>query len=353
MKKTINKFLNHIFLCDFIYLGICMMLGIILYICDMRFRLWVYVVLVVIFGVLLLFGLIKEFKKKRLTRFIFLIGLTMLAFVCGPFLVFVMIYTYNPEYVVNLEGEDYVAIVKSFIDVDVYYYDYYGPFLMGTKVRVHGYFGEGGFDPIKDPNKAKMVVYTFYDKDGYIEATDEYVFDGYLVKKEETTTSIKETIIEEDILKPEDAKVLYEYKNGDHILRFVHVDSVLGQNQIVTVVESLDNGKTFNWKSNGAIQVSNEAIFIFLDENIGFANKYKYIYYDNPGMYVTNDGGVTFEKCEIKYTSNKTDHITMDGEPYIEDGKLKLKCREYLTNDNYNELIFVSEDKGKTWEIEK
>lgn len=353
MKNIINKFLNHIFLYDFIYLGICIILSMLLYICDMRFRLWVYVVLVVIFGLLLLVGLIRQFIKKKLIGLIFLIGMTVLAFVCGPFLLFVLAFSYNPEHVVELEGDTYVATVKSFIDVDVYYYDYYGPLLMGTKVRAHGYFGEGGFDPFENPEKAKKVEYTFYDKYGNIEANAEYTLDGHLVKKETTTTTNALEIREEDKFKLEDAQILYEIKFGKLVKRFVVVDYALGQNYLAMVAESKDGGKTFNIISKGFVEVSSKAEFVFLDENMGFANKYKYIYYDSPGMYVTNDGGITFNMCEIKYKSDRTDHITMDGEPYIEDGKLKLKCREYLTNEKYDELIFISEDKGITWELEK
>lgn len=146
---------------------------------------------------------------------------------------------------------------------------------------------------------------------------------------------------------------MYEIKFGNVIKRFVVVDYALGQNYLVMVTESLDNGKTFNWKTNGLIQVSGKPKFIFLDENMGFANKTQYIYFNNPGMYVTNDGGETFESCIFKYKSDKTDHLTLDGEPFIEDGKLKLKCREYLNNDDYNELILVSDDKGKTWKLAK
>lgn len=119
------------------------------------------------------------------------------------------------------------------------------------------------------------------------------------------------------------------------------------------VIESKDGGKTFNWVTKGAIQVSGKPKFIFLDENIGFANKTQYIYFNNPSMYVTNDGGETFESSELKYKTDKTDYLTIDGEPYIDDGKLKLKCREYTSKEVYNELVFVSKDKGKTWKLAK
>lgn len=353
MSKIWNKILEHIFLYDLLYLGINILLSVILYIFNVRLRLWVYTIIVIVFVIGLLISLFKLFKMKKIFASIILAFLVLLGFTVGPFLFIILAFSYCPEHVVELEGDKYVAVVNSFLDVDVYYYDYYGPFFMGTKLRVHGDFGKGGFDPIDNPDKVKKVVYSFYDKYGNVEATREDIIDKHLIKEEITTTTKKVEIKEEDKLKIEDAEVLYEIKFDNVIKRFVIVDYALGQNYLVMVIESKDGGKTFNWVTKGAIQVSGKPKFIFLDENMGFANKTQYIYFNNPGMYVTNDGGETFELCEFKYKSDKTDHLTLDGEPYIEDGKLKLKCREYLSNEVYNELIFVSKDKGKTWELEK
>lgn len=355
MKNKWNNFFKHIFLYDYIYLGICVVLSMLLYLCDMRFRLWVYVVLVLIFGILFLIGLIRKFNKDKLMVMIVLSSLTVLAFICGPFLLFVLAIAYSPEHVVELEGSKYVAVVKSFLDVDVYYYDYCGPMLMGTKLRVHGYFGEGGFDPIESPENIKKITYSFYDKDGNVEATREDVLDKHLIREEITTNNIAEEIREEDKLKIEDAEVLYEYKKDDHILRFTNVDSVLGQNQLVSVIESLDNGKTFDLKTNGVIQVSNEAKFIFFDESIGFAINTGKIHLDQSktSIYVTNDGGKTLEESKIIYETDSKDTLDIDGLPYMEDGKLKLKCLEYVNKYEDKELIFVSEDKGKSWKLEK
>lgn len=164
-----------------------------------------YTVIILIFGILLLVGIINHFKKDKLFLMLMLICFTTLAFICGPFLLFVFVSSYSPEHVVELEGEKYVAVVKSFIGVDVYYYDYYGPFFMGTKLRVHGDFGEGGFDPLDNPDKVKRVIYSFYDKYGNVEATREDLINKHLIKEEITTTTKKVEIKEEDKLKIEDA----------------------------------------------------------------------------------------------------------------------------------------------------
>ena len=133
------------------------------------------------------------------------------------------------------------------------------------------------------------------------------------------------------------------------------MDYALGQNQLVSVVESLDNGRIFNWKTNGAIQVSNEAKFVFLDENMGFALNTGKVYLDGSktAIYVTNDGGETLERSEFIYNTDRKDTLDIDGLPYMEDGKLKIKCLEYINKYEDKELIFVSNDKGKTWKLEK
>lgn len=362
MRKIWNGFMKHIFLYDLLYLGINILLGMILYIFNIRLRMWVYLVIILIFVFILLMGLLNLFNKSRKIKIILLIVFISLILLCGPVLFFVLTFTYSPEHVVYLDNKKYVAVVKSFLHADVYYYDYYGPLFMGAKVRVHGDFGKGGFDPIIDEEKADKITYTFYDDNGNVEKVLEKKKDKYLVKQgdekyEKEREELKEKLEqkEHDTLQPKDAKVLYEYKKDNHILRFVNVDYVLGQNQLVGVVESLDNGKTFNWKTKGVIQVSNEAKFIFLDESIGFAINTGKVYLDGSktAIYVTNDGGRTLEESKIIYNTDRKDTLDIDGLPYIEDGKLKIKCLEYVNKYEDKELIFVSKNKGKMWELEK
>lgn len=227
---------------------------------------------------------------------------------------------------------------------------------MGAKVKVHGDFGKGGFDPIIDEEKADKITYTFYDDNGNVEKVLEKKKDKYLVKQEdEKDEKEREKLKKEETLLPQDAKVLYEYKKDNHILRFVNVDYVMEQNQLVSVVESLDNGKTFNWKTKGVIQVSNEAKFIFLDESIGFAINTGKVYLDGSktAIYVTNGGGRTLDETNIIYNTDRKDTLDIDGLPYIEDDKIKIKCLEYVNKYEDKELIFVSKDKGKTWKLEK
>ncbi|MDE6142062.1 MAG: hypothetical protein K2G03_05615, partial [Bacilli bacterium] len=312
----------------------------------------VYAVIILIFVFIILIGLLNLFSKKRKLILIILIWLVSLGLLCGPVLFFVLAFAYTPEKVVDLEGKTYVAVVKSFLHADVYYYDYYGPFIMGTKLRVHGDFGSGKFNPILEEELASKIVYTFYDEDGNIEDTLVKKEEKHLVKQEDEEEKKQEVVkpSEEEILLPQDAEVLYEYKKDNHILRFVNVDYAMGQNQLISVVESLDNGRTFNWKTKGAIQVSNEAKFIFLDENIGFAINTGKVQLDwsKTAIYVTNDGGETLKDSEFIYNTDRKDTLDIDGFPYMEDGNLKIKCLEYINKYEDKELIFASKDKGKT-----
>lgn len=288
---------------------------------------------------------------------IILIWLVSLGLLCGPVLFFVLAFAYTPEKVVELEGKAYVAVVKSYLHVDVFYYDYYGQFFIGTKLRVHGDFGSGKFNPILEEELASKIVYTFYDEDGNVEDTLVKKEEKYLVKQEDEEEKKPEIVkpTEEEVLLPQAAEVLYEIKFDNVIKRFVVVNYALGQNYLVMVIESKDGGKTFNWKTKDFIQVSGKPRFIFLDENIGFAINTGKVYLDGskPDIYVTNDGGETLEKSKFIYNTDRNDILDIDGLSYMEDSKLKIKCLEYINKYDHKELIFVSKDKGKTWELKK
>ena len=128
---------------------------------------------------------------------------------------------------------------------------------------------------------------------------------------------------------------------------------------LVHVLRSKDNGKNFYIVSDDVIQVSNEAKFVFLNENLGFAINTGKIYLDNSktGLYVTIDSGKTFTSSNFKYTNENVDYISIEGIPYYENNVLKIKCSVYQINskkDGYEnkELIFTSNDNGLTWNLE-
>ena len=286
-----------------------------------------------------------------------------LIFVSFPFIKIGLLFSYRPEHTVELDGKKYVAVVRSFLHVDVDYCDYYGPLLMGTKVRVHGDFGEGGFDPFEHPNSADQVEYTYYDKNGKISAKRMETFikdeEGNIVDRIKIDTSRKDKFNENEYyILPEDEEVLYEKKFGQTILRFSKIDDGLGQNMLVHVIKSKDGGKNFYVVSEDPIQVSNEAKFVFLSETLGFAvSTGNFTLNNKKGLMVTNDGGKTFTSSNVEYENPDVDYITIEKIPYYEQDSLKMKCSVYQLNSNGDgyedkELMFISNDNGLHWQLE-
>ena len=281
-----------------------------------------------------------------------------------PFIKIGLLFSYRPEHTVELDGKKYVAVVRSFLHVDVDYYDYYGPLLMGTKVRVHGDFGEGDFDPFEHPNSADQVEYTYYDKNGKIRAKRMETFikdkDGKIIDRIKNDISGDDKFNEnENYILPEDGEVLYEKKFDQTILRFSKIDNVSGQNMLVHVIKSKDDGESFYVVSEDPIQVSNEAKFVFLSKTLGFAISTGNIDLNNnnQGLMVTNDGGKTFTSANVEYENPDVDYITIEKIPYYEKDSLKMKCSVYQLNSNRDgyedkEITFISNDNGLHWQLE-
>lgn len=374
MKKIFNKIKNNIFLTDLIFIIFNIFLNIIFYIFNIRFRLW-FIILIIIISILgFIIGIIQLLykaseNKKTIIIFSLLYVVCMIIFIIivMPFINFVSFFCYRPEHTVILDGKKYVAVVNSFLYVDVDYYDYYGPLLMGTKVRVHGYFGEGGFDPFVNFNNVNNVEYTYYDSNEKIISKKEERFirddDGNIIDRDiyEKDINNENKFNENDnYILPEQEEVLYEKKFNETILRFGKVDSGLGQNILVHVLRSKDNGKNFYVISDDLIKVSNEAKFVFLNENLGFAISTGKIFLKQNvnSIYVTNDSGKTFQSSNFKYENDNVTYLDVVDLPYFENDTLKIKCSAYQFNSNIGkyedkELIFISKDNGLNWELDK
>ena len=162
--------------------------------------------------------------------------------------------------------------------------------------------------------------------------------------------------------KYDDENTLYFIKINDVVLRFERYDYSLGQNQIVGVEKSTDNGKVFEKQTDEPITVSMEPKFVFLNENLGFAISKPNLNKSNNylGVKVTQDGGKTFTNSVINYyTANSNPNIetiTVTDVPYLEDDILKLPCSIYQVktdNSGYEDvkLTFISTDNGLSWNI--
>lgn len=374
MKKIFNKIKDNIFLTDLIFIIFNILLNILFYIFNIRFRLW-FIIFIIIISILgFIIGIIQLLykaseNKKTIIIFSLLYVVCMIIFIIivMPFISFVSFFCYRPEHTVILDGKKYVAVVNSFLYVDVDYYDYYGPLLMGTKVRVHGYFGEGGFDPFVNFNNVNNVEYTYYDSNEKIISKKEERFirddDGNIIDRDiyEKDINDENKYNENDnYILPEQEEVLYEKKFNETILRFGKVDSGLGQNILVHVLRSRDNGKNFYVISDDLIKVSNEAKFVFLNENLGFAISTGKIFLKQNvnSMYVTNDSGKTFQSSNFKYENDNVTYLDVVDLPYFENDTLKIKCSVYQFNSDIGkyedkELIFTSNDNGLNWELDK
>ena len=340
---------------------------------NVRFRLWVIILIILISIIGFIAGIFEQMylssDNKKRTIILSLLGtipIIILILIFLPIIGFITIFSYKPEHTTILDDKKYVAVVSSFLRVDVDYYDYYGFLLMGTKVKVHGYFGKGGFDPFVNPNVVDGVEYTYYDNKGKIKSkrSETYIKDkdGQIINKNNYNIDIDKTDKFDDsdnYLLPENEEVLYEKKFNKTILRFSKVDNALDQNILVNVLRSKDNGKNFYVVSDDVIQVSNEAKFVFLNENLGFAVNTGKIYLDNRkiGLYITNDSGKTFTSSNFKYTNENVDYISIESMPYYENNVLKIKCSVYQVNSNKDgyenkDLIFISSDNGLNWNLE-
>ena len=373
MKKIFNKIKGKIITYDLIFIVINIIINFVLYLMNVRFRLWVIILIILISIIGFIAGIFEQMylssDNKKRTIILSLLGtipIIILILIFLPIIGFITIFSYKPEHTTILDDKKYVAVVSSFLRVDVDYYDYYGFLLMGTKVKVHGYFGKGGFDPFVNPNVVDGVEYTYYDNKGKIKSkrSETYIKDkdGQIINKNNYNIDIDKTDKFDDsdnYLLPENEEVLYEKKFNKTILRFSKVDNALDHNILVNVLRSKDNGKNFYVVSDDVIQVSNEAKFVFLNENLGFAVNTGKIYLDNRkiGLYITNDSGKTFTSSNFKYTNENVDYISIESMPYYENNVLKIKCSVYQVNSNKDgyenkDLIFISSDNGLNWNLE-
>ena len=371
MKRRLNQTKENILIYDFIFIGVNLILSFILYLMNIRFRTWMIIVISFVSVVGFVVGILQQIYKSTESKKVIItisilsfIFMATLIFVSFPFIKIGLLFSYRPEHTVVLDGKKYVAVVRSFLHVDVDYYDYYGPLLMGTKVRVHGDFGEGDFDPFEHPNSADQVEYTYYDKNGKIRAKRMEIFikdkDGKIIDRIKNDISGDDKFNEnENYILPEDGEVLYEKKFDQTILRFSKIDNVSGQNMLVHVIKSKDDGESFYVVSEDPIQVSNEAKFVFLSKTLGFAVSTGNIDLNNnnQGLMVTNDGGKIFTSANVEYENPDVDYITIEKIPYYEKDSLKMKCSVYQLNSNRDgyedkEITFISNDNGLHWQLE-
>ena len=310
-KNFASKLKQNILKYDLIVIGVFLLLSFLLYLINVRFRLWFIITMSVILGVAFIIGFVQWTLRQptiiKLVSIFFTAFFTMFCLLFSKYIV--MIFQLLPEHVTKLDNKKYVAVVKSFKNVDVSYYNYYGPILMGTKEKVHGNFGNGGYDPFENPDTPSSVKYTYYDNKGNVinEKTVDFAKDknGKIVGKDEHESYDDTEFKEEDYyVLPEDLESIYEKKFGKEIIRVSITGYALAQNMTVAALKSTDGGKTFDNVTDEDILVSLEAKAKFLNKNQGFVISTGNIWLDGHSndVYVTNDGGKTFTPAKFNYT---------------------------------------------------
>ncbi len=157
----------------------------------------------------------------------------------------------------------------------------------------------------------------------------------------------------------DDENTLYAIKFDNLKIRFKRYDYALGQNQLVIVEKSIDNGKTYERITNEFITVSMNPKFVFLSAELGFVITKPNLTKENNyiGIKVTQDGGKTFIDGKINYENSAIEILTVEEIPYYEKGVLKLHCSIYQVKEDHTgyediDLFFTSIDRGLTWNLE-
>ena len=364
-KNFASKLNQNILKYDLIVIGVFLLLSFLLYLINVRFRLWFIITMSVILGVAFIIGFVQWTLRQptiiKLVSIFFTAFFTIFCLLFSKYIV--MIFQLLPEHVTKLDNKKYVAVVKSFKNVDVSYYNYYGPILMGTKEKVHGNFGNGGYDPFENPDTPSSVKYTYYDNKSNVinEKTVDFAKDknGKIVGKDEHESYDDTEFKEEDYyVLPEDLESIYEKKFGKEIIRVSITGYALAQNMTVAALKSTDGGKTFDYVTDEDILVSLEAKAKFLNKNQGFVISTGNIRLDGHSndVYVTNDGGKTFTPAKFNYTHKGIQFITIEKLPYLKNNTLHLKCSMYASKGDgtgYEDvpLDFISTDNGLTWNL--
>lgn len=154
MKEIINKLKKSVLFYIILALIIFIVAYFILIFHNIQFRKWVYYGMIV----LLIVGiLIEDIKNGNEATVHLIIGIFTL--------ILIIFITYRKEYIVIKDGKKYVSYVNSFFQVNVEYYDYINPFLVGTNLKIKEEYGEGGYPPFDEKYEATEPIKTNYYQD--------------------------------------------------------------------------------------------------------------------------------------------------------------------------------------------
>lgn len=162
--------------------------------------------------------------------------------------------------------------------------------------------------------------------------------------------------------------ILYSETFGDTTLIFESIGEYDARNQNVVVKKSIDGGKNYVDVTTSPVPVSKtisetwKPQFIFFDEYTGLIMYNSWILDTNfTYIYVTQNGGKTFEKANIDWSGLNYSLCGIEKLPYKEKYKLIMPCEttKHTEWDTYGypqksedvTIIFESEDYGSNWKL--
>lgn len=176
MKNIFNKLRKSVLMYTIIYICIFVTINIILNAFNMNYREWIYFLSLVLISIGFVIGIIQLLWKikNKIVKIISFILFIIVLIPCVLYTYIFCIFAYQPEHIVMRDGKKMVAYVNGFMDTYVEYYDYKSSFTVGNKLKIKEYYGEGGFDPIKNKYGYNYPVIStdYYDENGNIIYTE-------------------------------------------------------------------------------------------------------------------------------------------------------------------------------------
>lgn len=148
---------------------------------GLMFRAWIrtsFFAILALLGLALSCGIIytlanlfshpQKQRKKRIAQKILSASGSIAVLLCTGALEIVSIFgwtfAYEPEYLVNKNGQKMVAYVNSFVEVYVDYHEYKNFLVCGYNVIGEEWYGSGGYDPFTLDPVPEPKTSEFYDK---------------------------------------------------------------------------------------------------------------------------------------------------------------------------------------------
>ena len=350
MREILSKLKEHILLDTIIYILFMIITYFILKLFNMQYRNWIYYVSLSIIIVGTIVGIIQLYRRKEkifkrtIIALTLIVGLAFLVF--WQYILFFLALLYTPEHVVIKDNEKYVAHVHYWLDTTVEYYEYINLFLMGNKKRSSEHYYNIGRDVLDKEISGKYTPSEtiYYDKNGKAIMKNDVI--NYTDKEDEKTNTEKQQSdnYNENVIN-------WEFDNNVKV-KIVNHGSWSGKD-ILTIEKSIDGGLNYEIQNASGFDAHYGWRALFISPNVGFINDPGIAGNgDNSGLYVTIDGGKTFELANIIHPAQIEERsLFIDGLPYYEDNKLSLK----IYTINYSKVPkktyyeFYSNDNGKTW----